>query len=145
MKTGWRTFRAVLRYELRQGWRSPLWWLLALNFALPAVLISPSPSMPWVILPAQLLSPLETILPAGLLLFLAWVPLLERESRGEGYAMFWTRSGPGGWVWLGKVAAGLVLTALALLPAALYVLAVSVPHYGALAVRYAGALSLIHI
>ncbi len=138
MKTGWRTFRAVLRYELRQGWRSPLWWLLALNFALPAVLISPSPSMPWVILPAQLLSPLETILPAGLLLFLAWVPLLERESRGEGYAMFWTRSGPGGWVWLGKVAAGLVLTALALLPAVLYVLAVSVPRYGALALRYAG-------
>ncbi len=123
-------FGAVFRYEIRQGLRSPAWWLLVLNFGLPALVVSASPWDPWVPFNRRLFTPI--LLTLGFTLVVPFVVLvvLEREDVPRLYDLFWIRLPHVGGGLLGKAMASLVLVVLAVAPVAIWVLGVALFYHG---------------
>ncbi len=111
-----RAFWAVLRYEIRIGLRSRMWWLLVLNFALPAFLASASPADPWVSFTIRIFRPMGTAL---LFLFVApflLLSVLDKERGSLAYDIFWVRLPHIGGAFLAKALAGMILVFLAASP-----------------------------
>lgn len=109
-------FWAVFRTELRQGWRSPIWWLLVLNFALSVWIALPDLQNPWQNTFTRVFSLMGSFF---WFLFLApWVliELVERERRRWKYDFFWIHVRHVGALFVAKVVAALVLILTAMLP-----------------------------
>lgn len=120
-----RTFGAVLRYELRIGLRSRTWWLLVLNFALPAFLVSASPAEPWVSFTIRIFRPMGTAL---LFLFVApflLLSILDRERAYSAYEIFWVHLPHTGGAFLAKALAGVLLVFLAAAPVLVWIFGVA--------------------
>ncbi|MDQ7029722.1 MAG: hypothetical protein Q9O62_08075 [Ardenticatenia bacterium] len=125
-----RAFAAVLYYEIRQGLRSPAWWLLILNFGLPVLLTSASPLDPWAPFARRVFIPV--ILALAFLLVAPFVYLLafEREDTPWGHDIFWVRLPHIGGAFLAKTVAGVVLVLLAAAPVLAWTLSVAVFYHG---------------
>ncbi len=129
-KAFWRAFRAVFFYEIRQGLRSPSWWLLVLNFTVPVLVVSASPFAVWVPFFRRVFLPVLVALAFLLVAPLVCLPPLERESRFGTYDIFWVHLPHIGGALLAKVLAGSVLVLLGALPVLGWTLVVALFYHG---------------
>lgn len=125
-----RAFKAVLCYEIRQGLRSPAWWVLVLNFGIPVFLISASPFDPWVSFTHRVFAPIIVALAFLLVTPFVYILTLEREIIPWAHDIFWVRLPHTGGALLAKTVAGIVLVLLATIPVLTWVLAVAWFYHG---------------
>ncbi len=122
-------FGGVLRYEIRQGLRSPAWWLLVLNFGLPILLAAP-PVDPSLSFTRRVFVPILTVLAFLLAAPLVYLVIFEREDTPWARNVFWVHLPHVGGALLAKAVAGIVLIFLAAMPILAWVLGAALFYHG---------------